>query len=193
MRLRWKLYSVTLLALLNTDLSQDYFAFFGLKPQFNIDLNHLETQFREIQSAAHPDRFVTAPANERLASLQVATFANTAFTTLKAPDNRALYLLSLHNIEAVTETNTAMPADFLMQQMEWRETIEDAMLSKDIAKLDDLLIEMRDEANALIHTIAHMIDAQHNVAGAVDDVRKLVFMQKVNADIHRTIAQLEDA
>lgn len=193
MRLRWKLYSVTLLALLNTDLSQDYFAFLGLKRQFNIDLNHLETQFREIQSAAHPDRFVTAPTNERLASMQVATFANNAFMTLRAPDTRALYLLSLHNIEAVTETNTAMPADFLMQQIEWRGTIEDATLSKDIAKLDDLLIEMRDDANALIYTIANMIDAQHNVVGAVDDVRKLVFMQKVNADIQRTIAQLEDA
>ena len=184
---------MTLQALFTTDLSQDYFAFFNLKPQFNIDLSHLETRFREIQSAAHPDRFVTAPAPERLASMQVATFANTAYQTLKQPDTRALYLLSLHNIEAVTETNTAMPADFLMQQMEWRETIEDATLSKDIAKLDDLLITMRDEANTLIHTIANMIDEKHNVAGAVDDVRKLVFMQKVSADIHRTIAQLEDA
>ena len=74
--------------------------------------------------------------------------SNNAFMTLRAPDTRALYLLSLHNIDALTETNTAMPADFLMLQIEWRETIEDAMLSKDIAKLDDLLIEMRDETNA---------------------------------------------
>lgn len=180
-------------SLLTTDLTQDYFALFGLTPAFDINIKALETRFREIQSASHPDRFVTASASEKRASMQLATLANTAYQTLIKPDTRALYLLKLQNIEAVVETNTAMPADFLMQQMEWREAIEEAKSAQNIGALDDLLADMRNESKALCNLITQHLDIDQNARGAVDDVRKLVFIQKVSADIHHVIEQLEDA
>ena len=99
---------------------QNYFQLFQLPQQFNIDLTALETNYRAIQSASHPDRFVTATDAEKLAAIQTATTANEAYKTLKHPAQRAAYLLGLQGITAIAETNTAMPADFLMQQMEWR-------------------------------------------------------------------------
>jgi molecular chaperone HscB len=184
---------VTEQSLLTTDLTQDYFALFGLTPAFDINIKALETRFREIQSASHPDRFVTASASEKRASMQLATLTNTAYQTLIKPDTRALYLLKLQNIEAVAETNTAMPADFLMQQMEWREAIEEAKSARNISALDDLLAEIRNVSKTLCDNITQHLDKERNACSAVDDVRKLVFIQKVSADINHVIEQLEDA
>lgn len=184
---------MTIQAQSTTDLTQNYFALFALRPRFEIDLIALEKRYREIQSASHPDRFVTASASEKLASMQLATFANTAYQTLKHPDTRALYLLQLQGIEAVSETNTAMPADFLMQQMEWREAIEEAKAEQNIDALDALLASMQSESKVLCANITQRIDEDQNAIEAVDDVRKLVFIQKVCADIRRVIEQLEDA
>lgn len=184
---------MTTTGLLTTDLKQDYFALFGFNPVFAIDLQTLETRFRELQSAAHPDRFVTATATEKLASMQLATFANTAYQTLLKPDTRALYLLKLHGIDAVSETNTAMPADFLMQQMEWREAIDEAKSARDTVALEALLTEMRSASQALCRQITEQIDVNQNVPSALADVRKLVFIHKVCADIVHIIQQLEDA
>lgn len=178
---------------LNTDITQDYFAFFSLEKLFDINLNILEEHFRAIQSASHPDRFVTANASEKRASMQLATFANSAYLTLKHPESRAKYLLELHGIEAVAETNTAMPASFLMQQMEWREAIEDAKQANNISALDALLADMHAEAKSLYVNIRQYIDIEKNYIGAVNDVRKLIFINKVCADMRQVIAHLEDA
>ena len=75
--------------------------------------------------------------------MQLATLANEAYQTLKNPANRAQYLLELQGITAISESNTSMPTDFLMQQMQWRETLEDASAAKDIHTLEALLDEMQ--------------------------------------------------
>lgn len=172
-------------------MNDEYFALFELKPCFNIDLASLETNFRAIQSASHPDRFVTASNAEKLASMQTATLANQAYLTLKNPANRAKYLLSLQGIDAVKETNTHMPADFLMQQMEWREAIDDAKSARDIAALESLLIEMQQAARALQTQLISLMDEKKDYVLATDATRKLIFMDKVSADIHKTIELIE--
>ena len=178
---------------LNTGIADNhtYFELFGLTPQFNLDLAKLETNYRSIQSASHPDRFVTASPAEKLRSMQTATLANEAYQALKNPANRAQYLLALQGIDAIAETNTAMPADFLMQQMEWREAIDDAKQAKNIDALDDLLIEMQQEAKLLQTKLVDLIDLEKNLALATDATRKLIFIDKVCADIRKTIEQLD--
>lgn len=171
---------------------QSYFELFELAPVFNIDSTELESNFRKIQSASHPDRFVTAPASEKLQSMQLATLANEAYQTLKNPANRAKYILELHGITAISETNTAMPTDFLMQQMEWREALEDAKNAKDIDALEGLLHEMRQEADALITELSVLMDDKQDYTAATATTRKLIFIDKVCADINKALAQLED-
>ena len=169
----------------------NYFQLFALKPAFNIDLNALEANYRAIQSASHPDRFVTCTSAEKIQSMQTATLANEAYLTLKSPALRAAYLLGLQGINATSETNTKMPHDFLMQQMEWREAMEDAKNAKNMGDLENLLTEMQLEAKTLQAELADLFDAKKDFAATTDATRKLIFIDKVCADIHKAIEHLE--
>ena len=169
----------------------NYFGLLGLSPAFNIDSAVLERNYRKIQSESHPDRFVTALAAEKLQSMQTATLANEAYQTLKNPANRAKYLLELQGINAITESNTAMPADFLMQQMEWREAIDDATQARNIIALENLLPEMQAEAKTLQADIADLLDTKKDYATATEATRKLIFIDKICAGINKAIEQLE--
>ena len=170
---------------------QNYFNIFGLSQTFDINLNILETNFRAIQSASHPDRFVTASTAEKLQSMQTATSANEAYLTLKSPALRAAYLLGLQGIAAIDEKNNQMPADFLMQQMEWREAIEDAENASDISTLESLLDKINNASKHLQESLKSQLQ-QSNLSEATDSTRKLIFMDKVCADIQKSMEHLED-
>ena len=182
MWVRRKFYSVT----------QSYFEFFQLPAQYEIDLTLLDANFRKIQSEVHPDKFVTASPAERLQSMQTATLANEAYQTLKHPTSRARYLLQLNGINTLEESNTAMPVDFLMTQIEWREAIEEAENAKDVAALDSQLTMMKSTAKSLQQSLAIALKDKSTLAEAAQIVRKLSFIDKVSADIGNIIAKLED-
>ncbi|OYZ00187.1 MAG: Fe-S protein assembly co-chaperone HscB [Methylophilales bacterium 16-45-7] len=167
-----------------------FFALFGLPVQFEIDMDVLQSNYRKIQSEVHPDKFVTASPAERLQSMQTATLANEAYQTLKHPTSRARYLLQLQGVETLEDSNTAMPADFLMTQMEWREAMEEAQHAKNITALEHLLTTMKSEAKLMQSEVSHLI--QSNPAQAAQLVRKLSFIDKVSADVHQLISRLED-
>jgi molecular chaperone HscB len=169
----------------------NHFEFFSLPQQFDVDLKALESNYRKIQSDSHPDRFVTASASEKLAAMQAATLANEAYLTLKSPGLRGAYLLGLSGIVAIDEKNNQMPADFLMQQMEWREAVEDAEHARDVTVLEHLLDEIALEAKQLQQTLSTQFK-QNQLADATDSTRKLIFMDKVRADIIKAIEKLED-
>lgn len=173
-------------------MTQNYFELFGLKSVFNLDLATLEGNYRKIQSESHPDRFVTASGAEKLQSMQTATIANEAYQTLKSPANRAKYLLELQGINAIAETNTAMSAEFLMQQMEWREALEDAKTEKNINALESLLTDMRSEAKNLQLSLGDLLDIKKDYDAATEATRKLIFIDKVCADISKAIEQIEN-
>src|SRR3954451_10359610 len=130
---------------------QNHFELFGLQAAFGIDSEVLEKAYREIQARVHPDRFAHAGDAERRASLQWTTRVNEAYRTLKDPVQRAKHLLELHGVEVAFETNTAMPPEFLMQQMELRETLEEA---KDASSLDTLRAGLRKQKHQLEEGIA---------------------------------------
>ena len=172
-------------------MNDEYFALFQLEPRFDIDLTTLETHYRILQSASHPDRFVTASNTEKLASMQAATLANEAYLTLKNPANRAQYYLALQGIDAVKETNTHMPADFLMQQIEWREAIDDAKSAHDLNALEILLSELQQTAKALQSNLVSLIDDKKDYVAATNTTRELIFIDKVCQDILKIIETLE--
>lgn len=169
----------------------DYFQLFALPERFDIDTKLLEANFRKIQSASHPDRFVSATAAEKLASMQLSTLSNEAYTTLRNAARRAKYLLEKHGIDAIADTNTALPMDFLMQQMEWRELMEDAKTAKDIAALENLHSTLRAEAKVLESELTGLFDIKKDYATATEVTRKLIFIDKVCADIQQTIEYLD--
>jgi len=169
---------------------QNFFTLFGLEPKFNLDLSVLETHYRTIQSTKHPDRFVTASDAEKLAAMQAATNANEAYQTLKDPTLRGTYLLKLQGITAISDNNTAMPTDFLLQQMEWREAIEDN--ASNLSGLHHLMRELKQHTVNLQQALATEIDQQQNWTLAAETLRKLQFMDKLREEVNRKIEVLED-
>src|SRR5512145_1669287 len=132
-----------------------HFDLLGLAPAYALESEALDRSYREIQSRVHPDRFAHAGDAERRASLQWTTRVNEAYRTLKDPVQRAKHLLELHGVDVAFETNTAMPPEFLMQQMELREALENA---KDSAALDDLRKRLRQEKSSMEGQIGDSID-----------------------------------
>lgn len=168
---------------MNTDFSSNYFELFGLRPAYAIDAARLESAYRELQSQVHPDRFASATDAERRRSMQWATRANEAYQTLKKPLSRARYLVELNGVDAAEETDTAMPAGFLMQQIEWREDAQDARDSRDTGALDTLTGELVGEKTALLVQLESALDGQQDYRLAADIVRKLRFLEKLEEEI----------
>ena len=160
--------------------SSSHFELFGLKPVFSLDQEMLDKAYRDIQSQVHPDRFAHAGDAERRASLQWTTRVNEAYRTLKNPVQRGKHLLELHGVDVAFETNTAMPTEFLMQQMELREQLEEARDSK---ALDALRAGLRKGKKSLEREIADTIDAQKDYKAAADLVRKLMFLERLDEEI----------
>lgn len=170
---------------------QNHFELFGLAPAFAVEGEALERSYREIQSRVHPDRFAHAGDAERRASLQWTTRVNEAFQVLKNPVTRAKHLLELHGVDVAFETNTAMPPEFLMQQMELREALEEATERKDSSRLDSLRTALRASQVSLEQEIAQAIDTKRDYRGAADLVRKLQFLQRLDEEIDAAYETIE--
>jgi len=167
---------------------QNHFELFGLAPAFALEGEALERSYREIQSKVHPDRFAHAGDAERRASLQWTTRVNEAYRTLKDPVQRARHILELHGVDVAFETNTAMPPEFLVQQMELRESLAEA---KTAAALDEMRKRLRQEKAELQKQIAEAIDSHKDYAGAAGLVRKLQFLDKLDTEIDSAYETLD--
>jgi molecular chaperone HscB len=167
---------------------QSHFELFGLAPAFAVEGEALERSYREIQSRVHPDRFAHAGDAERRASLQWTTRVNEAYRVLKDPVQRARHLLELQGVDVAFETDTKMPPDFLMQQMELREALEEA---RDAAALDALRKNLVEEKGTMERAIAEAIDARKDYAAAAGLVRKLQFLDKLDAEIDAAYEEIE--
>ena len=163
--------------------SGNHFELFGLQPAFALDAAALEKSYREIQSQVHPDRFAHAGDAERRASMQWTTRVNEAYRTLKSPVQRAKHILELHGVDVEFETNTQMPSDFLLQQLELREELEAAAAKKDDSGLDAMRARLRQQKTLLESQIGDAIDVKHDYEGAAGQVRKLMFLDRLDAEI----------
>ena len=171
----------------NLSASDNYFTFFGLTPRFVFDTSALDQAYLAIQKEVHPDRHASGSDTEQRLAMQMATYANGAYRTLKDPIARGLYLCQLHGIEANLETNTAMPVQFLMKQMEWREALDDH--GDDLEALERLAAEVEQSRH---DSLLELTDAfeQSAYGQAVDILRGLLFINKFAIELDDAIAQL---
>ena len=173
------------------DFNADHFSLFGLPRTYRLDSLALDKRYREIQSEVHPDRFAQAGDSERRLSLQWATRVNEAYQTLKKPLPRAQYLLTLAGHEVDGHSNTAMPPEFLMEQMEWREAVAEAKLARDLDELEQLHHRVKQRMNDRYEQLACSLDEQDYVRAA-DRVRRLMFLDKLLFEIDDAIAALDE-
>jgi molecular chaperone HscB len=176
---------------LSPDFSRDHFALLGLAPRFAIDAAALERGYRGLQSQVHPDRFAAGTEADRRVAMQWATRANEAYRTLRDPVARARYILQLRGYDTEEETNTAMPADFLMQQMEWREDIDQARGAVDAGKLRELHRRLSRSRSEMVAMLERALDADANYVAGCSLVRKLRFLEKLEAEIDSALELAE--
>lgn len=173
------------------DFNADHFTLLELPRRFRIDSALLDRRYRELAAQVHPDKFVQAGDAERRLSLQWATRVNEAYQTLKKPLSRAQYLLSLAGHEVDANNNTAMPSEFLMEQMEWREAVAEARLAREQGELEQLHHRVKQRMKRRYEQIAGLLDDQQDYPLAADRVRRLMFLEKLLFEIDDAMAALD--
>ena len=173
---------------LTADFNRNHFELLGVPPAYAVDSARLESGYRALQSQVHPDRFAAATEAERRVAMQWAARANEAYRTLRDPVDRARYLLSLKGFDTGEESNTAMPADFLMQQMEWREAVAEASSGGEAARLRELRKALHEERAGMLRQLERAIDAESNYDAGCSLVRKLRFLEKLDEEIDEALA-----
>ena len=169
------------------EFNRNHFELLGLPLAYAVDASRLESGYRELQSQVHPDRFAAGTEAERRVAMQWATRANEAYRTLRDPVGRARYLLALKGFDTGEESNTAMPPDFLMQQMEWREAVAQAAGGRDTARLERLRGELHEERAGMLRQLERAIDAESNYDAGCSLVRKLRFIEKLDEEIDEAL------
>jgi molecular chaperone HscB len=168
----------------------NHFALFQMTPAFAINAAALDAAYRELQGRVHPDKFASATDTEKRVAMQWATRANEAYQTLKNPLKRAAYLCELNGVDLGIESNTAMAPAFLMQQMAWREALDDACDARDLGALDKLEGELRAERKRQLDDIAALLDSgQYAQAG--ERVRQLMFVERFGEEVSRAFEARE--
>ena len=154
-------------------MTQNYFELFNLPEKFQIDSVKLQENYRSIQKEIHPDRFATSTENEKVQSMIKSTQVNDAYQTLKSPTKRAKYILSLHrSVEKIT-----LPPDFLMQQMEWEEHLED--IEKNNKELGQFKLAINKKYEEYSLMLLTQIDNDQNWNEAAITIDKLYFVEKL--------------
>ncbi len=169
-------------------LNDDDFTLFGLGQRFAIDRATLDDCWRALQAQVHPDRFVGEGAAAQRIAMQWAVRVNQAYQRLKDPLSRGAYLCELRGAAIDAENNTAMPAAFLMQQMAWREALDDAADTAAVELLDD---EVAADEKALLGRLGHTLDDLGDAAAAAQQVRALMFVARFRDDIARRLEALD--
>jgi molecular chaperone HscB len=170
------------------NLQSDDFELFAVPVQFAQDRTYIDSRWKELQREAHPDRFAAQGAAAQRVAMQWSVRINEAYQRLKDPLKRAAYLCELRGAPLRAEDNTAMPTAFLMQQMEWREALEDASCEADVDRLDDEVSEAR---RSLLAECARLLDEAQDPAGAAQQVRALMFVARFARDIEARREQLQ--
>ena len=173
-----------------TSLQSNDFELFGLPQQFAQDRSVLDTRWKELQREAHPDKFTAQGTAAQRVAMQWSVRINEAYQRLKDPLKRAAYLCELNGVPVNAENNTAMPAEFLMQQMEWREALDDVASSEDLDDISDQIARSRRD---MLQKCEQLLDVAHDYPGAVAQVRALMFVERFARDIEARYEQMDNA
>jgi molecular chaperone HscB len=171
-------------------LASNDFELFAVPMRFQQDAAALDARWKELQREAHPDRFAAKGAAAQREAMQWSVRINEAYQRLKHPLKRAAYLCELAGAPVNAENNTAMPSDFLIEQMQRREALDDAGSEQAIAQLLQQVSQARQLA---LQRCEQLLDVQHDAAQAVGQVRALMFIERFSSDIEDRLDQWQSS
>jgi molecular chaperone HscB len=169
-------------------LDDNDFSLFGLPATFALDRNDLDARRRQLQAEVHPDRFAADGAAAQRLAMQWAVRVNEAHQRLKDPLSRAAYLCELRGVPIDAERNTAMPVAFLMQQMTWREALDEAGT---LAEVEALAGQIDVGERTMLHELQTHLDDGGDAVAAAGVVRALMFVARFRQDIERRLDRLD--
>lgn len=170
------------------NLDADDFTLFAVPAAFAQDRAALDARWKALQAEVHPDRFASQGAAAQRVAMQWAVRVNEAYQRLKDPLKRAAYLCERNGAPIGAENNTAMPGAFLMQQMEWREALDEA---RDGAELERLSTEVTQSRRSTLAQLQRLLDDAHDYPAAAQQVRSLMFIERFAAEVDRKLDALE--
>ncbi len=170
------------------NLQSNDFELFGLAQKFSQDRAAIDALWKELQREAHPDKFAAQGSSAQRVAMQWSVRINEAYQRLKDPLKRASYLCELNGAPVNAEINTAMPAEFLMQQIEWREALDEA---KTAESMHQIALQANEYGRKQLLKIEHVIDAQHNFELAVEHLRSLMFVERFASEVDARLDQLQ--
>ena len=169
------------------DLTSNFFELFDLPVSFEVDVKELADRYRKLQSSVHPDKYANAGSLERRLSVQRSAHINEAFQTLKNPLRRARYILQLNGIDMSADTDTAMDPEFLMQQIELREKLEEIKHSTNpVDGVSQISADIERIIKGIISELKAIFSANlaSELMTARDCVRRLQFMTRLQEEAH---------
>ena len=169
-------------------ITDDDFTLFGLPQRQALQRADIDARRRDLQAQVHPDRFAREGAAAQRIAMQWAVRVNEAYQRLKDPLQRGAYLCELRGVSIDAQNNTAMPAEFLMQQMAWREALDDAEGLAAVERIDE---QIAAHERDLIGRLAQSLDEQLDAAAAAKQVRALMFVARFRHDVRRRLEALD--
>jgi len=159
---------------------------------FAVDMVTLDERFQALQTQLHPDKFAAGTDSDRRWSMQAASHVNEAYQTLSDDLKRAIYILSLQGISIDDETDTQMSPMFLMEQMEYRESLEMAPGAKDpFAALDTVRKQLNVASKEQIDDFEAAAQKGDWAQGRTV-VRQWQFLDKLKREVRSVEEQLDD-
>ena len=162
------------------NLNANDFELLGLPQRQMQERAAIDAQWRTLQTEVHPDRFAAEGVAAQRIAMQWAVRVNEAYQRLKDPLRRAAYLCELNGAPINAENNTAMPAEFLIQQMDWREALGDA---EGLPAVEALAADVAAQRKALLERLGHTLDDEHDYAQGAAQVRALMFVERFASDV----------
>lgn len=169
------------------NLQSNDFELFGVPVRFSQNRAHLDARWKDLQREAHPDKFAAQGASAQRVAMQWSVRINEAYQRLKHPLKRASYLCELRGSPINAENNTAMPEDFLLQQMAWRDALEEAST---IEALDQLAMQARKSGQEQLLKIEQALDGVQDFPAAAQQIRSLMFIERFVSEVDARIDQL---
>ena len=169
-------------------MTQNFFTLLNLPEAFVVDLKKLDQHYQAIQKEIHPDRFASLNDETKMESVKKTAQVNDAYQTLKSSIRRAEYLLHLYGFDINDEKYTAVPQDFLLQQMEWREELETHAKNKEA--LEKLASVVAIKKNQKIDLLPAYFDKKNNLPEAIKITRELNFIEKIEQHISDALIEI---
>ncbi len=155
----------------------NYFAFFQLPEKFALDKKALQTAYRNLGAALSP---------------HLSEKAIVAYQTLCHPTKRAAHLCLINGFSLNAVTPLSIPTDFIFEQIEWRNQIDNARIEKKPEQLERLSLQLQKRMKEQIRLIEEILD-DRNFQSAIHEVKKMMFFEKFAEEIHFIFDEIDSA